>query len=495
MLHYQANRVALPVLADPRVFGRLVLLVAVAIVAGVAIAAIAAHGFDPSHLIFAAGPTALVTKREELAAKRKEMGEIFTKAGSDLDLMKVPELDGATSHEKVDSLRQKNAAIDELAEEVAGLAEVEGISKKDWKNGRAGTPLPGERPGEEEREGFKSLGDLFVESDAFKEYDRVQKKSPTVEVDMTKAFGDFVAAHGVAAALDYGFEVKAALGWAVKAPGDPMDTLTGYAPQAIRLPTIITPGEQGPTVAALMPNGNTSQNAIPYMEETTTTSGAAEVAEGGTKPPSEIKLEQKSSAVKKIATVLPVTDELFEDAPAMRSYVENRLRSFVKQREDGQLLNGNGSGANLRGILATSGIQTQAKGSDPVPDAILKAMTKIEVNAFLDASGVVMNPLDWQDIRLLRTVDGIYIWGSPSDPGPKRVWGLPVVTTTRIAENTALVGAFRDAAQIFRRSELAFAVSDSHDDFFYKNLLALRVEERLALVVFRPAGFCTVTGI
>lgn len=461
-----------------------------------AIAAIA-FGWSLDHMILGAGPTALVTKREELAAKRADMAKIFEEAGSELDLTKVKSVSftATDSHGRVGELRQKNAEIDALATEVEELAEVEGISKKDWKNGRQAPPLPGERGDQDDDPGFKSIGDLFVESEAFTAYDRVQKKSPTVEVDMVKAFGDFVAAHGVAAALDAGFAVKAQIGWRVKAPGDPMDTLTGYAPQAIRLPTIITPGEQGPTVASLFPNGNTSQNAIPYMEETTTDNNAAEVAEGAEKPASEIKLEEKSSAVKKIATVLPVTDELFADAPAMRSYVENRLRSFVKAREDGQLLNGNGAGANLRGILNTSGIQTQAKGADPVPDAILKAMTKIETVAFLDASGVVMNPLDWQDLRLLRTVDGIYIWGSPADPGPKRVWGLPVVTTTRIAENTALVGAFRDGAQIFRRSELAFAVSDSHDDFFYKNLLALRVEERLALVVFRPAAFCTVTGI
>lgn len=444
-------------------------------------------------------PSALVQKREELAAKRADMAKIFEESGSELDLTKVKSVSfqATDSHGRVTELRAKNAEIDALATEVEDLADTERLGQKDWKNGRGAPPLPGDGDRDQEREGFKSIGELFVESDAFKEYDRVQKKSPTVEVDMVKAFGDFVAAYGVAAALDYGFEVKAhgGGGYSVKAPGDPMDTVTGYAPQAVRLPTIITPGEQGPTVASLMPNGNTSQNAIPYMEETTTTSGAAEVAEGAEKPASEIKLEEKSSPVKKIATVLPVTDELFADAPGMRSYVENRLRSFVKQREDGQLLNGNGSGANLRGILATGGVQTQAKGADPVPDAIFKAMTKIETAAFLDASGVVMNPLDWQDIRLLRTLDGIYIWGSPSDPGPKRIWGLPVVTTTRIAENTALVGAFRDGAQIFRRSELAFAVSDSHDDFFYKNLLALRVEERLALVVFRPAAFCTVTGI
>jgi HK97 family phage major capsid protein len=445
-------------------------------------------------------PSALVTKREELAAKRAEMGKIFAEAGSDLDLTKVKgvSFEAADSHGRAAEVKSRNDEINALAEEVEGLVEVENIAKKGWSDssGRKAPPLPGEGDHGDEGEGFKTIGELFVESKAFTEYDKTQKKSPTVEVDMVKAFGEFVAAHGVKAAIDYGFQMKASAGgeWATKAAGDPL-SLTGYTPQAIRLPTIITPGEMENRVADLIPQGNTNQNSIPYMEETTTTNGAVEVAEGATKPPSEILFTEKTSPVRKIATILPVTDELFADAPGMRSYVENRLRTFVKQREDGQLLVGDGSAPNLRGILNISGIQTQAKGSDPTPDAIFKAMTKIEVNAFLDASGVVMHPNDWQDIALLRTADGIYIWGSPNAAVTKRIWGLPVVTTTRITENTALVGAFRDASQIFRRSELAFAVSDQHSDFFAKNLLALRVEERLALVVFRPKGFCTVTGV
>jgi HK97 family phage major capsid protein len=438
-------------------------------------------------------PSILETKREELAEKRKALAGIFDEAGPDRDLTKVKSLDGDTMT-KAAEIRRRNDELTALGKEVGELAEIEQIAvgvkageEHEEALRRKSPVLPGSR--REDREtaaATKSLGDLFVESEAFTKYDKVQKKGPTVEVDLEESYGRFIAAHGVKAALDLAedFQFKATL-----------DTITGYAPQAVRLPTICTPGEQGPTVAALFPQGTTTQNAVPYMEETLATNAAAETAEGAEKPEAALEFEEKTSPVKKIAVFLPVTDELFADVPAMRSYVENRLRSFVIQREDGQLLNGNGAGANLRGILNTSGIQTQAKGADPTPDAIYKAMTKIEVNAFLDASGVVMHPNDWQEIRLLRTADGIYIWGNPSEAGPERIWGLPVVKTTRLAEGTGLVGAFRDGAQIFRRSEIAFAVSDSHSDFFRKNLLALRVEERLALVVFRPLAFCTVTGI
>jgi HK97 family phage major capsid protein len=60
---------------------------------------------------------------------------------------------------------------------------------------------------------------------------------------------------------------------------------------------------------------------------------------------------------------------------------------------------------------------------------------------------------------------------------------------------TALVGAFKTAAQIFRKGGVRVEASNSHADFFVKNLVAIRAEERLALAVYRPAAFGEVTGL
>lgn len=323
----------------------------------------------------------------------------------------------------------------------------------------------------------KSLGELFVESPAFASFLKSGKPhggfGEAFEIDLAKTYGKAVASRGVKALFD---------------------TLTGYAPQAIRLPSPIIPGFETKSVASLLPEGRTSQNAVPYMLETTATNAAAEVTEGVAKPESTLILTEQTSPVRKIATHLPVTDESFDDIPMLESYIDTRLRQFVVLRENLQLLRGDGAAPNLRGILNTANVQTQAKGSDPTPDAVYKAMTKIRVTSFFEPTAGVFHPNDWQDVRLLRTIEGIYLWGSPSEAGPERIWGIDVLQTSQMLENTALIGAFRSGAQIFRRTDISMQIGWI-DDQFVKNQRTILVEERLALVVFRPTAFCTVTGI
>jgi HK97 family phage major capsid protein len=249
------------------------------------------------------------------------------------------------------------------------------------------------------------------------------------------------------------------------------------------------------TVSDLMLSGTTSSNAITYMEETTHTNSAAEVAEGGAKPESALDFTLRTDAVRKIATWIPVTDEMLDDVPAMESYVRGRLAFMVMQRREAQLLVGDGTAPNISGILDRSGLQTQAKGADPTPDAVYKAMTKVRVTGAAEPTAAVFHPNDWQDVRLLRTADGIYIWGSPADAGPERIWGLTVRQTTGITENTGLVGAFRPLAQVFRRSGLTVELTRDYDTYRTSNKALLIAEERLALAVYRPAGFCAITGI
>jgi HK97 family phage major capsid protein len=114
---------------------------------------------------------------------------------------------------------------------------------------------------------------------------------------------------------------------------------------------------------------------------------------------------------------------------------------------------------------------------------------------FAEPTGVIFHPNDWTAIKLLRTTDGIYIWGSPAEEAADRIWGLAVRQTTGMTENTALVGAFRPHAEVLRRTGITVTLSTEHGTYFIENKVAILAEERLALAVYRPSAFCTVTGI
>lgn len=263
------------------------------------------------------------------------------------------------------------------------------------------------------------------------------------------------------------------------------------------------------TVADLMPNSSTNAASVTYFEEATATNAADTVSEGSAKPESTLAFNQVNEPVRKIATILPVTDEMLEDVQQIRGYIDNRLRLFVQLAEEAQLLSGSGDAPDISGILDRSGVQTQAVGSETYfkdAIAIFKAMTKVRANisngAGLEPDGLVIHPNDWQDVRLESDANGQFSGGGPftgqygnGQVAESPYWGLRVVVTPAITEGTALVGAFASAAQVFRRSGLTVEATNSHDDWFAYNKTAIRAEERLALAVYRPAAFCTVTGV
>lgn len=273
-------------------------------------------------------------------------------------------------------------------------------------------------------------------------------------------------------------------------------TLGNIAPQANRQPGILTSAQDETTVADLVLPGTATTGApLSYFEETTFTNAAAETAEGTAKPEAALGFTERTDPFRKIAVWIPATTEVLADNAQLQSYIEGRLRFMVNRRLEAEVLNGNGAAPNLLGITNRTGLQTQAKGTDPTPDAFYKAMTLLRVNAQAEPTAHVIHPTDWQDVKLLRTADGIYIWGSPADTGPDRLWGLPVRVTPMQTLNTGLTGAFRPFAQLFQIGGITVTVSTEHSTFFVENKVAILAEIRAALAVYRPAAFATVTGI
>lgn len=389
---------------------------------------------------------ALRDAEARLSAVQAEVAGVIKEMGPDRDVKRVKSMPAA---DVLGFIRTKNAEMDAIGAEVVDLKGVE----------RAAKVTEGHERGAEagEREEAKDFGGLFVKSAAYKS----RNTEARLDVELKTLF----------------------------------ETGAGWAPESTRTGRVVDIATRPVQVTDLFPLESTSQAAHVYMEETTFTNAAAEVAEAGAYAEATLALTERSEPVRKIAVYLSVTDEQLEDESNARPYVNRRLPFMLRQRLDSQLLVGDGTAPNLSGILDRSGIQTQALGADVVADAIYKAMTLVKVTGRANPDAVIMHPNDWQAVRLLRTTDGLYIWGNPTEAGTPRVWGLPVVVADAITEGTALVGDFTNFSALVTRRGIDVQVTNAHSDYFIKGKQAIRADLRAALAVYRPAAFCQVTGV
>lgn len=293
---------------------------------------------------------------------------------------------------------------------------------------------------------------------------------------------------------------------------------TGGLPASYIQPTYVPGFFRGDdlqgTLRSVLLNGQTNSDAITFYRETSFTNNAAAVAQAtattgtsGLKPESGMAFEEATVAVKTLAHWTPITRQVIWDTPQLQTYVEQRLLDGLRLVESAQLLNGDGTGANLLGILNTTGIQfldntattgywatnalSSAGQSNENFDRILRAKTLIRTVGRAVPNFVVLNPADLE--IFLSSVDGqrqYYGAGPFSGAGIPNLWGLRVVEDENIAEGEALVGDGRMAA-VWDRMQAQILI-DTIDDQFVRNMLTILAEERLALAVYRPAAFAYV---
>lgn len=415
--------------------------------------------------------------REAYAVKSAALDTIFREAATTVDgqdrydFMRSTDLSG-TMDERVDKVREYNKELNDLNDEVRRYQDLEdgralaARGVRDSNEPRPFTPFAG-GPGAAPR---KTFGQLFFESPIYNQY-HAQRQWPQFSLpDLT-----------IMDALYY--------------------EGAGWAPEVMRIPRVELMPQATPDVLDSIPQLGTSQIAIAYMEETTFTNTAAETAEATAVaaadliPEAALAMTARQIPVQWIPVFIPVTQQQMEDVDGIQAYLSSRLSLMIRLRMNSQVLQGNGVAPNLMGTANVVGHLTQAKGADPIPDAIYKAMNQIRTTGRAEPSVVFVHPNDWQDVRLLRTADGIYLWGSPSDSGPDRIWGVPVVQTTACVQDTAIVGDYRNYAALYTKRGIDVAVSDQHAFYFTRGTLAVRADTRVAMVHYRPSAFCTVTGI
>jgi len=401
------------------------------------------------------------------------------------EISRLAEAAKAAARKAEDEARNLNdeerAVVEEALAQIATLkARVQEMDDRDaLRKAIEDSIIPA--PKVTEPEDAKTLGEAFVRSPGYK---------------AMKARGFPGTGTWSTGAVEFGRKLTDD-GLSVVATGDAGGELP-LQPQIARGP--ITPAENVLVIANLFAQGTATQNTLVYLEETTTTPGVLNerysdsdatvdtTTEGEAKPAAFVDFTKRSKSLTKLAAFLPVSDEMLEDEPAIVSYINGRLGLFIRQAEDAFVLD-----ELLAANIGDADGSVDIGGSNWF-DGIAAGILRVQKHGGVNPDAVLMNPTDYWTMSTQKSAgDGNYFGGSPYRAPADNPWGLPVIVTNGVNVGTAVVGAFREGAQVWRKGGVSVEASNSHSDYFKKNLTAIRAEERIALTVYRPSAFCRCT--
>ena len=265
---------------------------------------------------------------------------------------------------------------------------------------------------------------------------------------------------------------------------------------------IFQPALKPLTLLDLIPTGTTDSNIVQYVQVTGIPGYAAETAELAIKPQEGLTFFDATAPVRTIAGYAKMARQAMDDMAGLTALVNQLLPYDVRRRMENQILQGDGTGQNILGILNTAGIGAPASvAGDNIADGILRAITAV-VLSDVDPDFIVLNPVSWQNMAILKASTagtylleepgGIESWAGgvslPTVARTQTLWGLTVTRNRIIAQANPLVGDSASATVLVREG-VTVKTSDADQDDFIRNRVTVLAETRIAFPVWRPAGF------
>jgi HK97 family phage major capsid protein len=416
----------------------------------------------------------------------------------------------ATSAEDVQKLNQMAADVQELVSAIKAEATASGtldVAKAFLGDLAGGSAEPEPDAAKVSASGIinpkgMTLGQAVTNSPAYAEFlGQFKGADGSIKGNGIKSASiDFPGFHGPKAALVTGDSATSGGAFVTPYRYGPVSDNVGERRLTVRdLCTNIS--IQSDTFEFVKVTGKTNNAATVPEATVSSTPGLNNVAVGaydathGVKPESAMTLAVVSTPVETIAHLIPLTRRAAADAPQVRQLIDAFLLYGLKEEEEDQILNGNGTSPNLSGIFDQSISTVGSAGTDL--DAVVDAIRTIRADR-REPTAMVVHPNDWYSTGFLLAKDtaGNYLIGDPraSLDVLNSLWGLRVVVTPAQTENTLLVGDFTQCV-VADREQSTIYVSDSHNDWFARNLLAVLAEERIAVGVLDEDAFCSVTAV
>jgi HK97 family phage major capsid protein len=299
--------------------------------------------------------------------------------------------------------------------------------------------------------------------------------------------------------------------YAVGMAYDPLDLASLW-------PAVAMPG---PSATQIVHSSNTNEAAI--------------VGEGAAKPELGPGFTVNQITPSKVAVTVSTSYEAMMDTDLYQSgsfasfLPVEAQNSYTNKRSDILLNAVSGTaGATFNGLLQTSGVLTQSATGLPPLDALSMGFVAIRNGtAKADPDLVIMSPNTLGALRRLKNAEGNYLlellsgplnlsaYGQPETRGPASeagpyfreaqgtkpfngsLWGAEIAVSTHIADGEAAVVSIKGGGGlVWVRAGLELFFNPGYGDvLFQNNLVAWRVESRLAFNVPRPSAVCLVSNL
>jgi len=225
----------------------------------------------------------------------------------------------------------------------------------------------------------------------------------------------------------------------------------------------------------------TNTRTVSWWEQTTTEGGVATRAENATMTQVDYDWTRNEEALKFISGFVKVTNEALGDWGQLEAEIQFELFRDMNLELDDQLLNGDGTGNNLNGIItqattfAAGAFALAIEGAQEY-DVLRVALNQIALNNFFPTV-VVLHPDDASQLDLLKISDGRYLLAPFVSADNTVIKGIPIVENQGIATDNFLVMDGSRATAFFRQG-ITLRIWDQNEDdpIFNRQTMTANVE-------------------
>lgn len=276
--------------------------------------------------------------------------------------------------------------------------------------------------------------------------------------------------------------VKTSIKAAVVNQGSAAEGSNTFIPSQPEDRGLVGPVQRKVRLLEVLPTRPTTADAVEFIQINVTGDAAEQEREGDEKAAIELGGALRRAEIVTVAAHTTASKQVLEDHGGLQAEIDRVLNHKLLSKLEERIVTGTGGQGKINGLWNQAVLLEPSIGTTPA-DRIGESLVRMANEGYLP-NLVLMNPLDWFKIQITRknATDDEYVFGSPTMPVPPALWNTTVLPSPTIAEGGALT-IDTSFTTVLDREAISVLLSNTHKDYFTRNLVAILGELRAGLEV------------